>query len=275
MPQSPLLQDSDLDLAFEVAVAAGTQLLDRPAVLELDAKSTPTDIVTQMDKNAEALIVEALVNARPEDGLLGEEGAQREALSGRTWVIDPIDGTINYLYQLPFWCVSIGLRSATNEGLVGVVHAPALGVTWVASKGQGAWIIENGVWRRMSVSTQHSLAMALMGTGFGYSSIRRTAQARVLNSVLPHVRDIRRLGSCAIDLCLVAQGVLDGYYERGVHVWDHAAGSLIAREAGATVSGIFGNIEGNDMLVATNPHIYDDLVAILEASHADKDEVQE
>lgn len=273
VPTIEILNDPDVALAYEVAIAAGASLLERPVVLELDAKSTPTDIVTQMDKNAEAFIVEALVNARPADGLLGEEGAAREASSGRTWVIDPIDGTINYLYELPFWCVSIGLRSSQGEGIVGVVHAPALGKTWLASAGLGAWVIEGGQDRKLSVSSQVDLAMSLMGTGFGYSSTRRTSQSRVLNDVLPQVRDIRRLGSCALDLCLVAEGVLDGYYERGVHDWDHAAGSLIAREAGATVSGLHGEREGNAMLVATNPHIHAQLISILETAQADKDEV--
>lgn len=266
-------KDPDLLLAYEVAVAAGKSLMVRPAVLELDAKSTPTDIVTQMDKNAEALIVEALVNARPQDGLLGEEGAQRDSASGRTWIIDPIDGTINYLYQLPYWCVSIGLHTSDGQGLVGVVHAPALNTTWLAVKDQGAWILEGEHQREIHVSDQRNLEMSLMGTGFGYSSERRTSQARVLNTVLPRVRDIRRLGSCAVDLCLVAQGVIDGYYERGVHAWDHAAGSVIAREAGASVSGLHGHIEGNEMLVASNPYIYDELISLLESVHADIDDI--
>lgn len=273
MQQTKFSSDPDLLLAYEVALAAGKSLLERPAVLDLDAKSTPTDIVTQMDKSAEALIVEALVNARPNDGLLGEEGAQRDAASGRTWIIDPIDGTINYLYELPFWCVSIGLHTSDGQGLVGVVHAPALDTTWLAAKNQGAWIIERGHHRPIQVSDQSDLAMSLMGTGFGYSSARRTSQARVLNSILPNVRDIRRLGSCALDLCLVAQGVLDGYYERGVHAWDHAAGSVIAREAGALIGGLRGQGEGNEMLVATNPYIYDELIALLELAQADQDDI--
>ena len=271
MPKSNLFTNPDAVLAYDVALAAGGRLLDRPEILELDAKSTPTDIVTHMDKAAEALIVERLVQARPHDGLLGEEGAARTGESGRTWVIDPIDGTINYMYQLPFWAVSLGLVDDDNRGIVGVVHAPGLGKTWVGVRGEGAIVVQNSQTHTLQVSEQQQLGHALMGTGFGYSSERRTSQARVLNSVLPQVRDIRRLGSCAIDLCLVAEGIIDGYYERGVHHWDHAAGSLIAQEAGAVVCGLRGNREGNDMLVAANPHIYQSLVSILEAANADTD----
>ena len=271
MPKPNLLSDSDVLLAYETALAAGSQLLDRPEVLELDVKSTPTDIVTHMDKAAESLIVEHLVQARPHDGLLGEEGATREAQSGRTWVIDPIDGTINYMYRLPSWCVSIGLVDADNRGIIGVVHAPVMKKTWIAKRGEGAWVIEGEASRELKVSEQKQLAHALMGTGFGYSAQRRTQQARVLTTVLPQVRDIRRLGSCAIDLCLVAEGLLDGYYERGVHPWDHAAGSLIAQEAGAKVSGLHGHREGNSMLVATNPHINKELLTLLESVDADID----
>jgi myo-inositol-1(or 4)-monophosphatase len=271
VPEIQILSDSDVKLAFDLAQAAGTTLLDRPAVLELDEKSTPTDIVTHMDKAAEALIVEGLIQARPHDGLLGEEGAEREAQSGRTWVIDPIDGTINYMYQLPFWCVSIGLVDSDGRGIVGVVHAPALNKTWIAKRDGGAWLVSSANTRRITVSSQENLAFALMGTGFGYSSERRSQQARVLNTVLPQIRDIRRLGSCAIDLCLVAEGQLDGFYEKGVHTWDHAAGSLIALEAGAQVSGLFGQPAGNDMFVATNPHIHRDLLTILESVNAHQD----
>ena len=271
MSHSNVLQNSDALLAYEIALEAGLKLLDRPAVLELDVKSTPTDIVTHMDKAAEELIVSRLNLARPNDGLIGEEGAARVSQSGRTWVIDPIDGTINYMYELPFWAVSIGLVDADNRGIAGVVHAPALRKTWIAAKGIGAFVISDNHEKCISVSNQPELAHALMGTGFGYSSERRTSQARVLNTVLPKVRDIRRLGSCAIDLCLVAEGVIDGYYERGVHHWDHAAGSLIASEAGAVVSGLHGKREGNDMLVATNPHINADLVSLLESVNADSD----
>lgn len=271
MHSTNLLTDSDALLAYETALTAGRELMNRPAVLQLDAKSTPTDIVTQMDKSAEALIVEKLLVARPQDGLLGEEGASRTAQSGRTWVIDPIDGTINYLYQLPFWCVSIALVEGENQGLVGVVHAPALDKTWIAVREKGAAVFTGNAQMEIAVSPQSQLAHALIGTGFGYSSVRRASQARVLNSVLPKVRDIRRLGSCAIDLCLVAEGIIDGYYERGVHHWDHAAGSLIALEAGAKISGLRGNAAGNEMLVAANPHIYSELVSLLEESNADKD----
>ena len=142
---------------------------------------------------------------------------------------------------------------------------------YISSRGLGAWVVEAGVPRELKVSSCTELSKALMGTGFGYSSSRRASQARVLQEILPKVADIRRLGSCAVDLCLVADGVLDGYYERGVNAWDHAAGELIAREAGAVSSGLFGNPIGNDMIVVANPAIHGDLVAILEANQADRD----
>jgi myo-inositol-1(or 4)-monophosphatase len=179
---------------------------------------------------------------------------------------------VNYLHKVPLWCVSIGLiEESTGEALSGVVYVPVLDQMYISSRGLGAWVIEHGVPRELKVSNCTELAQALMGTGFGYSSTRRASQARVLQQVLPKVADIRRLGSCAVDLCLVADGVLDGYYERGVNAWDHAAGELIAREAGAISSGLFGKPIGNDMIVVANSAIHGDLVAILEANQADQD----
>jgi myo-inositol-1(or 4)-monophosphatase len=142
---------------------------------------------------------------------------------------------------------------------------------YISSKGLGSWVIDRGNPRELGVSDCSDLSQALIGTGFGYSSSRRASQARVLQGILPNVADIRRLGSCAVDLCLVADGVLDGYYERGVNAWDYAAGSLIAREAGALTTGIFGNPIGNEMAVVANPAIHSALVAILEANQADRD----
>ena len=256
--------------AMTVAQAAGELLLERPLDLEVETKSTDTDVVTLMDKRAEALIVDQIRSNRPEDGILGEEGTDTKGTSGMQWVIDPIDGTVNYLYQLPHWCVSIGLiDEVSRDALVGVVYAPKLGKMYISGRGLGAYVVDQGTARKLAVSGQSVLGQSLMGTGFGYSISRRTSQAKVLNEILPKVRDIRRLGSCAVDLCLVAEGFLDGYYERGVNPWDHAAGGLIAREAGATVSGLRGNLESSEMMVATTPGIFAELVAILEAINAD------
>jgi myo-inositol-1(or 4)-monophosphatase len=257
---------------MQIASGAGKLLLDRPADLGVTTKSTATDVVTLMDQRAEAFIVGELGKHRPNDAILGEEGANQAGTSGFQWVIDPIDGTVNYLHQVPHWCVSIGLmEESTGLALAGVVFVPVLDQMYISSRGLGAWVVDRGVPRELRVSGCTELSQALMGTGFGYSSTRRASQARVLQEVLPKVADIRRLGSCAVDLCLVADGVLDGYYERGVNAWDHAAGELIAREAGAVSSGLFGNAIGNDMIVVANPAIHGDLVAILEANQADRD----
>ena len=267
-----LIGEPNLALAIKIASGAGKLLLDRPDDLGVTIKSTATDVVTLMDQRAEDFIVNELGKHRPDDAILGEEGANHNGTSGLQWVIDPIDGTVNYLHQVPHWCVSIGLmEESSGSALVGVVFVPVLDQMYISSRGLGAWVIEHGSPRRLKVSNCSELSQALMGTGFGYSSTRRASQARVLQEVLPEIADIRRLGSCAVDLCLVADGVLDGYYERGVNAWDHAAGELIAREAGAISSGLFGNAVGNDMIVVANPAIHAELVAILEANQADQD----
>lgn len=267
-----LISDPNLELAMRIASGAGKLLLDRPDDLQVETKSTATDVVTLMDQQAEAYIVSQINGNRLNDAILGEEGANQSGTSGFQWVIDPIDGTVNYLHRVPFWCVSIGLmEESTGQALAGVVYVPMLDQMYISSRGLGSWIIDAGVARQLKVSSCNELSQALVGTGFGYSSSRRASQARVLQSVLPNVADIRRLGSCAVDLCLVAEGVLDAYYERGVNAWDHAAGELIAREAGALSTGLFGNSIGNDMIVVANPAIHHDLVAILEANQADRD----
>lgn len=265
-------KDPSVELAMSIAKEAGKLLLARPAHLEIETKSSATDVVTQMDRQAEAYIVAQLSKHRPEDAILGEEGSNSTGTSDFQWVIDPIDGTVNYLHRIPHWCVSIGLKNIkTGESIAGVIYAPVYDQMYISSQGLGSWVIDQGVPRLLQVSNCAELNVAVIGTGFGYSSERRASQARVLSQVLPRVADIRRLGSCAIDLCLVAAGVLDGYYERGVNDWDHAAGELIAREAGAISSGLRGNKVGNDMIVVATSLIHADLVAILEANSADSD----
>ena len=275
MTFTEVANDPNVELAMSIAKAAGEQLLVRPEHLEIETKSSATDVVTQMDREAEAYIVAQLNKHRPDDAILGEEGANFAGSSNFQWVIDPIDGTVNYLHQIPHWCVSIGLKNRqTGESIAGVVYAPVYDQMYISSKGLGSWVIDQGVPRILQVSACKQLSDAVIGTGFGYASSRRASQARVLSQVLPQVADIRRLGSCAIDLCLVADGVLDGYYERGVNDWDHAAGELIAREAGAIASGLRGNKVGIDMVVVTTSGIYADLVAILESNNADSDVIE-
>lgn len=268
-----LRANEDVAFAIDLALRVGAFLADRPDDLTTESKSSKTDIVTHMDKASEAMIVQAITLSRPLDAIIGEEGANVTGSSGRTWVVDPLDGTINYLYNLPAWCVSIGLvESSTNEGLVGVVYAPPLDALYVGVRGLGSFRVNGATVTALHVSEVSDFSHALIGTGFGYSSVRRAAQSRVLHEIVPSFRDIRRIGSCAIDLCFVAEAKLDGFFERGVHPWDHAAGGLIAREAGATVSGLRGMPANSDMMVAGAPKVHRELIRLLELHNADTDD---
>jgi myo-inositol-1(or 4)-monophosphatase len=232
---------------------------------DVDTKSSPTDIVTAMDKAAEARIVERLLAARPDDGLLGEEGAGRPGTSGVRWVIDPIDGTVNYLYRLPQWAVSI---AAEVDGVIeaGVVFDPSRDELFTAVRGEGAFL--NG--RPISVTGCSTLAQALVGTGFGYDTARRARQAVALTQILPVIRDIRRLGAASLDLCWVACGRLDAYFERGLNYWDHAAGALVAAEAGGRVEGLHGRELSDSMVIAAPPALFDALHDLVAAVGADQ-----
>lgn len=211
-------------------------------------------MVSDADRDAERLIRELLAAERPGDGLLGEEGSDVESSSGRRWVVDPLDGTTNYLYRFPVWVVSVAMEDADGVA-VGVVHDPLRGETFTAVRGGGARLDGESI----AVSGAERLDSALVGTGFGYDADRRAMQAQVLAKLLPHVRDLRRAGAAALDLCMVACGRLDGYYERGLQAWDWAAGSLIAAEAGASVVPLPGEPFG---LVAASPAIADELAAL-------------
>jgi myo-inositol-1(or 4)-monophosphatase len=259
--------DATLALALDLAHEAGALALAmRADIGVLETKSSPTDVVTAADKAVEALLVARITAARPEDGILGEEGAGSPGTSGYRWVVDPIDGTVNYLYGIPQWAVSIGVEDSAGTA-VGVVFDPAKGELWQAVRGSGAWL--NGV--RLSCSSVDSLAGALVGTGFGYDEKRRAVQARLLPSLLPAVRDIRRLGAGSLDLCSVAAGRLDAYFEQGLSPWDLSAGGLIAAEAGAVVTGLRGRPAGYDLVVAAGPGVVAELLALLEAGDADAD----
>jgi myo-inositol-1(or 4)-monophosphatase len=218
--------------------------LDR-ARLQVDTKSTHTDMVTEMDRAAEALIVERLLGARPDDGMLGEEGTNRAGTSGVRWIVDPLDGTTNYLYALPGFNVSIAAEVA-GEVVAAAVFDVVREELFSATLGRGA--TRDGT--SIHASEAGELSRALIGTGFSYDAQRRGKQAAVLVEVLPQVRDIRRSGAAAIDLCSVACGRLDGFYERGLAPWDLAAGGLIAREAGAVVTAIDGGPLGDDVVAA-------------------------
>ncbi|MCQ4083012.1 inositol monophosphatase [Streptomyces sp. RB6PN25] len=250
-----------LDTALEAARRAGVLLRDgRPADLGVAAtKSSPIDVVTEMDIAAEKLITGFISERRPDDGLLGEEGASVEGTTGVRWVIDPLDGTVNYLYGLPSWAVSIAAEK-DGETIVGVVEAPMRGETYQAVRGGGAYV--GG--RRVSCRPAPAFEQALIGTGFGYLTERRVAQARVVGELLPRVRDIRRGGSAAIDLCDVGCGRLDGYYERGLNPWDFAAGALFAREAGALTGGRPGEKPSPELAVAAPAGLFEPLQALLD-----------
>jgi myo-inositol-1(or 4)-monophosphatase len=268
---SPVTDEPDatalLALATDLAREAGALALRmRHGVAVVDAKSSPTDVVTAADRAVEELLVGELRSFRPDDGLLGEEGGAFEGRSGLRWVIDPIDGTVNYLYGIPQWAVSIGVEDGAGT-LVGVVYDPSKDELWQAVRGQGAELNGNA----LSCSAVDDLGQALVGTGFGYDERRRAAQSRTLPDLLPRVRDIRRLGSGALDLCSVAAGRLDGYYEQGLSPWDLSAGGLIARESGALVTGLRGREAGYDLVLAAGPALHKQLHDLLVDHDADSD----
>ncbi|POM22857.1 Inositol-1-monophosphatase SuhB [Actinomadura rubteroloni] len=254
-----------LELAVATAREAARMLVqERPAAGPdvVQTKSSPTDVVTAMDRAAEKLIVERIAEARPGDAFLGEEGGETGGGSGVRWVIDPIDGTVNYLYDLPDWAVSIGAE-ADGVPVAGAIVIPRRGEVYTASRGGGAFLETAGGRRRLRVNENVPLAQALVATGFGYASGRRAHQAEVLRGVLPNVRDIRRGGSACIDLCAVAAGRVDAYYERGTQAWDVAAGALIVAEAGGRVAGLDGAPMSPEFTLAAGPGTFESLHALL------------
>jgi myo-inositol-1(or 4)-monophosphatase len=251
-----------LGLAWRSAWAAGRFLRDeRPAELAVDTKSSPTDAVTVMDRTAEAMIIGSLLAERPDDGVLGEEGGQRESRSGVRWIIDPLDGTVNYLYRLPLWGVSIAAED--EQGVViGVIVTPEFDEAYVGVRGHGAWRVNGPDVTRLKASDETDLGAALVSTGFSYDVERRRRQAAVVASLIPHVRDVRRIGSAVIDLCWVASGRLSAHFEKGLNEWDYAAGALIATEAGALVAGLVDD-DLSDMVVSAAPGISHQLRELL------------
>ncbi|HET6690633.1 MAG TPA: inositol monophosphatase family protein [Miltoncostaeaceae bacterium] len=238
-----------LEVALAAALPAGALLLERsrgPAT-GLSAKSSRTDLVSDADRAAEELIARAILDARPRDALVAEEGAAADGGSGVRWYVDPLDGTINFLWGVPHWCVSVAAYD-DEGGLVGVVHDPNRGETFTAARGAGARL--DG--RPIAVRPPPPLSEALVATGFEYTAEARARQARLLTAVLPAVRDVRRFGAAALDLCWVAAGRFDGYFETGLKPWDRAAGEMIVREAGGAVedSALDGVIAGHPAVVA-------------------------
>lgn len=261
----PALLDELLDVALDAARRAGTLLLEgRPADLGVaGTKSSPVDVVTEMDLASEKLVLELITTRRPEDGYLGEEGAERPGTSGVRWVVDPLDGTVNYLYGLPSWAVSVAAE-LDGRAVVGVVYAPARGELFHAVLGRGARLDD----RPLAARPAPPWGQALIGTGFAYVREVRVRQAEVVLGLMPEVRDIRRGGAAAVDLCDVAAGRLDGYYERGLAPWDRAAGCLVAAEAGALVGGRPGRGADGELTVAAAPGVYEPLQERLAALNA-------
>jgi myo-inositol-1(or 4)-monophosphatase len=248
-----------LDVATRAAAGAAQFLeqgwADRAVVA---TKSSTTDIVTQMDQGSEKFLVDLILSERPHDAILGEEGANRPGTSGVTWVLDPLDGTVNYLYGFPSWAVSV---AAVVDGTpsVGVVHAPALRTVWRGIAGQFATANEVPI----HCGGVESLSAALVATGFGYDPGVRSRQGEIIARLLPQIRDIRRAGAAAVDLCWVAQGVVDAYFERGTHLWDRAAAMAICSGAGVRLGGLEGDSATDTMTIAANPVLFGQLRAKL------------
>ncbi|HWM34167.1 MAG TPA: inositol monophosphatase family protein [Pseudolysinimonas sp.] len=247
-----------LDLATSIAREAGELAARRrrEGVQVADTKSTIVDVVTEADREVERLIRERLAAARPQDGILGEEGGGTSGTSGLTWVVDPIDGTTNYLYGIPHYAVSIAVVEGepdpqTWADAVGVVHNPASGELFAASRGGGATLDGTPI----RVAGPVPFGQALIGTGFAYDSVMRGIQGGIVTRLLPQVRDIRRQGTASLDLAFVACGRLNAFYERTLSPWDHAAGAIIAREAGAVVKGRGEAAPGRDLVLAAHPEL--------------------
>jgi myo-inositol-1(or 4)-monophosphatase len=233
------------------------------------SKSSPTDPVTIVDTETERLLRDRLAVLRPGDPVLGEEGggAARVEAGRPLWVLDPIDGTVNFVYGIEGYAVSVGVQ-IDGASVAGAVANVPTGEVFSAAVGHGAHVRRGGVSTSLRCTAVDDLAMALVGTGFGYAREQRIRQAEVLARLLPDVRDVRRLGSCALDLCMVAAGRMDAYYEDGVHVWDWAAGALIAAEAGAQL--ILPPVDGDSdlLIVAAAPGIAEEFDAALRRAGA-------
>ena len=269
-------------LAVEVAAEAAEFVhAGRPDRVEVAAtKSSPTDVVTAMDTAAERLIAERLFAARSLDGFLGEESGHRAGGSGLTWIVDPIDGTVNYLYGIRAYAVSVAVvrdtstparaagaeppDPATWEVLAGAVVDPAAGETWSAALGGGSRLSTAAGDRALHATAGVDPAQALVATGFGYDAARRAEQAAVVARLLPQVRDLRRIGTASLDLCSVAAGRVDAYYERGLKAWDFAAALLVATEAGVVVTGFAGGPAGPDGLLAAGTTLHPVLRSVLQ-----------
>jgi myo-inositol-1(or 4)-monophosphatase len=260
-----------LDLAVGTAREAAA-LVARgraSAAARVDTKSSSTDVVTAVDRASEELITGRLLAARPDDAVLGEEGADRAGSTGVRWVVDPIDGTVNFLYGLPAFSVSIAAE-VDGRVVAGVVLNVLTGEEFTATTGGGAYLRSPAEPDpvRLAGSSPVSLEQTLVSTGFGYRVEQRRRQGAVVAQLLPLVRDIRRHGSSALDLCTVAAGRVDAYYELDLKPWDHAAGALVAAEAGVVVTGLPGRPFADPLAVAVAPSVAGPLLDLLARLHA-------
>jgi myo-inositol-1(or 4)-monophosphatase len=288
-----------LVIAVGAALEAGQLLASKEGRVEVAAtKSSPTDVVTEMDGRAEELIRARILVARPDDAILGEEGGQVDGVVDAPvrWVVDPLDGTVNYLYGLHDWAVSIAAEAewvgggdVGREIVAGAVYVPTRGELFTAVRGEGAWLessrgtgtsggpgesaIPDSTFERIPLRCRPGVPLdqALIATGFGYRAERRTVQGEVVAALLPRIRDIRRNGVASADLCAVAAGRLDGYYERGLNYWDYAAGALIAAEAGVVVGDSKGGPPSTSMTVAAGPGLFGPLRDALAELDAERD----
>ncbi len=249
-----------MEIAARLAEEAGAlaRLRRDDVVASAETKSSATDLVTEADRAAEALIIGGLAAARPDDGIVGEEGGEKASETGLSWFIDPIDGTTNFVYGIPDWGVSIAVAETDPDDpgvptrvIAAAVADPGKGGLYTASIGGGAHL--DGM--PLHASTTTALELALVGTGFSYLPERRRHQAAVIAALLPEIRDIRRHGAAALDLCSVAAGRLDAYFEIGLNSWDLAAGWLIAAEAGAVVDDLRGGLPSPTATFAVAPGI--------------------
>ena len=255
-----------LSIARTIALEAGELAARRKAegVEVVDRKSSPVDVVTAADRETEALIRARLAELRPDDGFFGEESGAETGSSGLTWIVDPIDGTVNFLYGIPHYAVSIAVVEGEPDplswrALAGCVVNPASGEVYTAAAGGGAYLGE----QRLEVPASVELSQALIATGFAYSAEERARQGAIVAALLPQVRDIRRMGTASLDLCAVAAGRANAYFERTLSPWDHAAGALIAREAGAIVKGRADAAPSRDLIIAAAPGLAEVLEAEL------------
>ncbi|MCB0987130.1 MAG: inositol monophosphatase [Microthrixaceae bacterium] len=255
-------------VAEEVAAELVRALDGDARAAAVSSKSTGTDLVTEMDRWAELHITERLLAARPTDSIVGEEGADVTGTSDITWCIDPIDGTVNFVHAMPGFCVSIAAQTRDAGGelvtVAAVVASPLHGDVFTAVRGGGAFRND----RVLRCASPVSLARSVVGTGFGYDPARRARQAEVVAQIIGEVADIRRSGAAALDLCWVACGRLDGYWEVGLNPWDHAAASLITSEAGARCEGLRGAAPSSDFVLAAPAEVFEELHDLLLAANA-------